>query len=194
MSKQQKFSNINRKELLLHPEKYITFSELAKYENQNFIELLIYIGTHINCKKKNEIGNAYACIRRETDRLLGIGIGSPRYIRTSKREIRSICSTFESILIKKYSIKITYKASYIFKAIVNILEQIDEPYPDKLDKCVGLMYRLAFYDKHISEYISQYNDLLERAGKEPGMSMKIKMYSEFMSFNSIFNTEFERRK
>jgi hypothetical protein len=188
----EQFSNISRKELMYHPEKYINIPIEKEYLNDNFYKLLQYIDRNVEGKSEHPLGNAYFRIRKEANKLLGVGKGTPRYVRTSKREIRSIRQSFKSIL-QGDTIKIPYKISYIFKAIILILDDIEEEIPNELHSCIGLMYSVAFYSQHISVYRSRYSEIASRAINEPGLKMKKKMIDEFESGNSVFNTRFVKR-
>lgn len=200
----KKISNIKRKNLILAPDKYLRISINEEYQNINFAVLLNFIDKYAP-KRKNisddmqviyEYGNAYAYIRQKTNELLGIGRTPLHYIRTSKREIKSILFHTQSWTGAKY-IKIPYKISYIFAAIIEIVKEIQINFhvelPENLKDTFNCTYGLAFYAYHIDVYDDCYNRILHKRNEsELGYFMKSELNNDFHSENSIFRTIVKR--
>ena len=186
------YSNLTRNNLLFHPEKYIWIEISDPYFNTNFRKLLKFIDVNVDCGKDYELGNAYCIIRKRTDKLLGIR-GFLMYIKTSKREIRTIrLSVKRGLLIRKNYLRIPYKASYIFRAIYEIVDEIKQKVaiPIDLMDCIGKTYKIAFYNKHISSYNTYYDRIKEKNSLGPGYFIKEALSNDFNSTNSVFNNNF----
>jgi hypothetical protein len=191
--KNNNYSNITKKNLLLHPEKYFWIEITDPYFNSNFLKLLKFIDSNVDYGKDHDLGNAYYCIRNRTNKLLGVGPGSPVYIKTSKREIRTIrLSVEKGLLAKKNYLRIPYKVSYIFKAIIDIVEELSQkvPIPSDLSQCISNTYKIAFYNKHISTYNTYFNSINENNLHDPGYAIKVALNDDFNSPNSVFNNKF----
>lgn len=187
------YSNLTKKDLLLHPEKYIWIEISDPYFNANFHKLLKFIDSNVDCGKDYELGNAYYIIRKRTNMLLGIRHGFLMYMKTSKKEIRTIRLSVErGLLIKKNYLRIPYKASYIFRAIYEIVNEIKRKVaiPSDLTDCIGKTYKIAFYNKHISSYNTYYDRIKEKNSFEPGYFIKEALSNDFNSTNSAFNNKF----
>lgn len=142
-------------------------SHTERYENTNFTELLKYIGKHYPINDRNPIGCAYVKIRKETDRLLCVSWGHNWKLRTSKNEVKSIRLAKYCLFEDRknhYYIKIPYKISYIFTAVINIIAELSKEYPlpAELKDCVGKAYGFSFYSLHTSEYMKEYNKEFKR--------------------------------
>lgn len=200
----KRISNIKRKNLILSPDKYLRLTIDEDYQNINFAILLDFIDQYAPQRKNTSIhtqtiykyGNAYAYIRQKTNELLGISRTPFAYIRTSKREIKSILSHIQSLAGKKY-IKIPYKISYIFAALIVIIEEIQKNFkvqlPTNLQSVYNLTYGLAFYSYHINVYDSFYNRTIKsKNNTESGYFVKSELNNDFHSENSIFHTILKR--
>lgn len=193
--RQNYISNIKKRDLL-QATKYMWIEYDQIFQNLNFERLLDFIDSYTleKNKKENEyrFGKAYRRIRKESNRLLGINVGSPYILRTSKHEIKSIFNITQSKLDKKTYIKIPYKISYIFRAIINIVDQIEQEnnieLPDPLKETLNITYGMAFYGTHIRVYDAKYRQIYEQHILEPGYKLKVTMHSEFHAANSVFKT------
>ena len=171
-------------------------------ENENFRKLLIYIGESHKEKGRSTnkiieheyIGIAYELIRNETNKLLGLTWRDLR-LRTSKREISSIRYYFGETTFnrrQRYT-KIPLKAVYIFRAIVNILEEIwNRPnapiIPADLHNCINLTYAMAFYKTQIEAYDNAYQrNLISRE-----QVAKLELHNDFYSPKSPFRKTFKK--
>ena len=94
---------------------------------------------------------------------------------------------------KHYYIRIPYKISYIFTAIINIVSEIcqTEPIPHELENCVGQTYGMSFYSYYIEHY-----DLMYRQKFKEDARIYIervnpaRIYNDFHSANSVFHKLF----
>ena len=183
-------SNIRKKDLFLYPDRYLWLQIPEGYSNANFALLLEFIDKFCDCGRERKYGNAYYIIRKETDKLLGIGWYHPSSIKTSKREIRSILSSINKIGSRNY-IKIPYKISYIFQAIILIVEKIQADnkidLPDDLRKIIGMTYGIAFYENHIRTYDVYYSYIQDNNVNNIGFGLKAELKNDFYSENSVFN-------
>ncbi len=184
-------SNIRKKDLLLNPRKYLWLQIPDEYSNINFLLLLDFIDEYSQYGKVNKYGNAYYRIRKETNRVFGIGSHSHIKLKTSKREIKSVMHSVISKSNGKNYIKISFKISYIFKAIINIINDIEKDnnikLPDNLKHTVGITYGVAFYEKYIEAYDSFFDKLNENNINSVGYHLKAELNNDFHSDNSIFN-------
>ena len=135
--------------------------DCKRYINNNFDELLEYIGNHFPVNNRTPIGSAYVKIRQETDKLLRVTKIHNRKLKTSKREISSIRRSNFWLIEgqgKHYYIRIPYKIEFIFSAIIKIVSEIsqNEPIPNSLKSCVNLTYGLSFYNYHMAAYDKEY--------------------------------------
>ena len=185
-------SNITKKDLLLSPRKYLWLQIPEKYSNTNFSLLLDFIEKYSDYGRDNRYGNAYYAIRKEANKIFGVGRYSPINLKISKHEIKSIrCSVMSKINGNHY-IKIPYKISYIFKAIISIIEKIKSENnislsPD-LQHTLNLTYRIAFYEKYIEIYDTFFEDIQELDLNNKGYWLKVELNNDFHSEGSIFNT------
>lgn len=187
------------RDLLEIDAKYITIElegELTRYRNEHFEDLLIYIGAHYPAGTRNEIGCAYKKIKEKTDELLLVSKRNNRRIKTSKREIASIRQAKYSLIKstdEHYYIRIPYKVSFIFAAIISIVDEIsrEDSSPAILRDCIGHTYRENFYEKHISEYLRMYHAVFKpQALLDEMYSDPAKLYNDFFSVGSVFNEQF----
>lgn len=190
--KNEHISNIKKKDILLSPRKYLWLQIPEEYSNVNFSLLLDFIDKYSEYGKENKYGNAYYRIRKESNKLFGVGFYSPMKLKTSKREIKSIMNSVLSKSNGNYYIKISFKISYIFKAIITIVDNIkkdnDIEIPDYLKHTINVTYGIAFYDKHIVAYNSYFSEFQENNINSAGYSLKAELNNDFHSENSIFNT------
>lgn len=190
--KNEHISNIKRRDLLLNPRKYLWLEIPEEYSNINFSLLLKFIDNYSDYGKEHVYGNAYVRIRKVTNKLLGASTASPKKLKNSKHEIRSIKNTTISKINGKLYLKIPFKISYIFKAIIIIVDEIENQYniklPAELKDTIDLSYGIAFYDKFIATYDSYYSDLEENNREKIGYKLKAELYNDFHSENSVFKT------
>lgn len=181
--------------------KYVSISlwdTTVKYVNDNFESLLDYIG--VACKKPNKsnIQSAYIEIRNETNKLLDVRWNYNRNLRVSRREINSIRNARYKCIAKKnnhFYLRIPYKIGFIFIAINNILNRIenDYPIPQNLKGYIGLPYGSVFYQKYITEYDNEYEQKFKYTPQEEGIINYPKiLFDEFHVENSIFNKKFAK--
>lgn len=171
--------------------------QTEKYENTNFTMLLQYIGKYYPMNNRDAIGCAYTIIRKRTDKLLRVSWNCNWKLKTSKREISSIrqakywpIETSEN----HYYIRIPYKISFIFTAIIDIVSELSskEPIPHYLKECVGQAYGLSFYSFHMDQYDLMYKKQFnEDARLSDARKNPAKLYNEFHSPNNIFQQIFQ---
>jgi len=163
-----------------------------RYINVDFTKLLNYIGEYYPMNNRNPIGCAYTIIRKETDKLLHVYGIFNRDLKTSKREVSSIRMAKYWIAEKKnshYYIRIPYKISFIFAAIINIIGELSKEYPipKDLDHCVNQAYGLSFYKFYITEYDRLYKKNFKTDATQSGeKSNPAKLYDEFHSTANVF--------
>lgn len=183
------------------PIKYIRFEveeDIAKKDLDNFENLLKYIGNNIDFGRDNYAGNAYLAIIRRTNEILGLQNPRINRLRTTKSEVKSIRLCSEKKILKngKYIMKIPFKVSYIFEAIISLINDItkDTPIPHDLIPFIGLSYGIAFYSKYISEYRDHYEEVKEDFNKNPfsaSCKCKIELKNDFTSMDSPFIVIFQ---
>ncbi len=185
------------KKLLKHSIiKYMKFEEeIPNCYNINFDYLLKYIGDNNDiCRSKdNPIANAYIAIKKKTDELLGVNYKNDP-LRTRKAEIKSVRMCFKNIFDKKHLImKIPFKISYIFEAIICLVEQIEKrvPLPNELACLKYETYRSNFYNSYYSKYINWYlsNEGIE-CRADTNYKKENELYNDFNSEGSPFLHEF----
>lgn len=190
--KSEHISNIRKKNLLLSPRKYLWLQIPEEYSNINFSLLLDFIDKYSEYGKENKYGNAYYRIRKESNKLFGVGLYSPMKLKTSKREIKSIMNSVISKINGNNYIKISFKISYIFKAIITIIDNIKKDnnikLPNSLNHTINVSYGIAFYSKYINVYDSFFDELQEASIDSVGYSLKVELNNDFHSESSIFNT------
>lgn len=185
-------SNIKKQDLLLYPSKYLWLPISEEYSNINFSLLLDFIDEYSEYGKEHKYGNAYYRIRKESNKIFGVGFYSPMKLKTSKREIKSILNSVISKINGKSYIKISFKISYIFKAIISIICDIEKDnnitLPSNLRQTFDLTYGIAFYKKFIEAYDAFFDELQENDINSVGYHLKAELNNDFHSENSIFNT------
>ncbi len=155
--------------------------------NVNFEKLLNFIGTHKPYLDRNPIGSAYMIIRQKTDQILELRTRNP-ILKTSKREIAAIRLYYKNIInTRRIYVKIPFKVAYIFKAIVQIIEEIhNDGYeiPSELIPFVDTTYLAAFY----KEYADAYDDCRDDIpiDKEAERALNGDFHDENSPLNSIF--------
>lgn len=184
--------------------KYICFEvdeEIAKTSVDNFENLLNYIGTNIDYGKDYYAGNAYLAIRKKTDEILGIQNFKISKLRTSKQEVKSIRQCFKRKFIRrnKYIMKIPFKVSFIFEAIILLVSDInkEKPVPQNLLPLIGLSYGIAFYKKYIDEYMEHLDEIKDDYNNDPDnptLKCRIELQNDFNSLSSPFAIRFQRRE
>jgi len=185
-------SNIKKRDLLLNPTNYLWLEVSEDYSNTNFMHLLEFIEEYSDYGKDSRYGNAYYIIRKTSNELFGVGRYSPVKLKISKREIKSIRSSVMCYYNGKKYIKIPYKISYIFKALILIVEEIEKKnnigLPDKLSTVINLTYRIGFYEKQVEIYDSYFEEIRENNLTKEGYRLKVELNNDFHSEGSIFNT------
>lgn len=168
----------------------------TRYTNDNFDELLIFIGNHFPTIGRTPIGSAYVKIRKETDKLLHVSWPYNQKLKTSKREIISIRRSFYWLPTHKgehYYTKIPYKIGFIFTAIVNIISEIaqKESIPASLNKYIGKTYSLSFYNHQIELYDIAYRRGFRTDATTPGLqAYPVLLYDVFHAPASVFARKF----
>lgn len=166
--------------------------QIDRYINADFTKLLNYIGEHYPMNNRNPIGCAYTIIRKETDKLLHVCGSCNRDLKTSKREVSSIRMAKYWIAEKRnnhYYIRIPYKISFIFAAIINIIGELAKKYPipTNLNDCIDQAYGLSFYKFYITEYDRLYKKTFKTDATQSGeKSNPAKLYDEFHSPANVF--------
>ena len=169
----------------------------TRYENINFTNLLKFIGENYPINNRDPIGCAYKIIQKETDKLLKVSWGSNWNLKTSKREVSSIRQAKYWLLERQenhYYIRIPYKISFIFSAIISIVNEIKKtkPIPHELANCVGAVYGASFYAFHMDQYDRMYrNQFRDAARLYDARQNPALLYDEFHSPNSIFSCLFQ---
>ncbi|MBS5363088.1 hypothetical protein [Butyribacter intestini] len=192
MEKKQKISNIRKKDLLKSPWNYLWLEiESDSYSNVRFAELLEFIDKYYVYGKKYPYGNAYYVIRKKANELYGIRRYAPVKLRISKHEVRAILHSVETAIMRRKYLKIPYKVSYIFKAIVLLVEEIEKnnniKLPEELGFTMGLTYGTAFFDKYIDIYDGYYDRFQNRYfDGNIGYKLKMALYDDFHSDGSVF--------
>lgn len=175
--------------------KYIHFkvsSDSVSYLNNSFEKLFRYIGENIDMGRKRYEGNAYAAIRKRTDELLLISNRKCCRLKTSKYEIKTIRKCFGHPYAKNYVMKIPFKSTYIFSAIIELVNDIKQrtAFPNDLNRFISLCYGFAFYNDYIKTYESCYDEIkMDYHRNEMGICM-IELHNDFNSDDSPFMVEF----
>lgn len=192
MKNDQRISNIRKKDLLLSSRKYLWLQIPEEYSNINFSLLLDFIDKYSDYGKEHKHGNAYYRIRKVSNQIYGVSFYSPMKLKTSKHEVKSIKKSVVSKVNGNNYIKIPYKISYIFKAIIAIVDDITKEnnikLPEDLKHTMNLTYGIAFYEKYIDTYDSYFDDIQENNLNNVGYWLKAELNNDFHSENSIFNT------
>lgn len=171
--------------------KYARFGvtpEIAITGYDNFELLFKYIGDNSNANRKNYEGRAYYEIRKETDKLLKLTFIKDKKLKTSKAEVKTLRKCFKDIVGNNYTMKIPYKISYIFKAIINIVERIEKtnPLPYELTHVLGLCYGVAFYEKYIKTYNRYYDEIKTDYLLTNSCRCRYELKNDFESITSPF--------
>ena len=160
-------------------------------ENPDIEKLFIFIGTHLPYENRNAVGSAYAAIKEKTNELLKLGRNN-RIVKTSKREVASVRKIYHSILKNniggKLYIRIPYKLEYIFRAIIDIVEEIHSmgyKTPSDLTHLIDKTYLLAFYNRQCDAYDDIYDDIPEEMVAQRALNNDL--HDPFGSLQTIFN-------
>lgn len=100
-----------------------------------------------------------------------------------------MCSTVSRLNSKVY-LKIPYKISYIFKAIIDIVDEIESngvALPSELAHTVDVAYGIVFYGKYIDTYDSFSEELQDNNRKFVGYRLKAELNNDFHCEDSIFD-------
>ncbi len=144
---------------------YLGIDYNSNYCNENFNNLLLFIGSHCYLadkviihqveswehNDKKRFINAYKVIRHEVKYYFEQGISS--------KELSSIRKSFKRFLQEGYLIKITYKINYIFATVYDIITAIKKEnikIPSNLFSWIDQIYRTAFYETHYGAYLTEY--------------------------------------
>ena len=185
-------SIIQKKDLLLYPRKYLWLQIEEKYSNINFSHLLFFIEKYSEYGKDKRLGNAYYRIRQKSNELFSIGKFSPKKLRTTKREIKSIMNSTVSKIDGRLYLKIPYKIAYIFNAIISIVNEIENDnnisLPKELADTINITYGIAFYEKYIDVYDAFSDEFQNQNRQCIGYRLKADLKEDFHCENSIFNS------
>lgn len=171
--------------------------ETVRYENANFTKLLQFIGENHPMNNRDPIGCAYKTIQRETDKLLRVSWRCNWKLKTSKKEVSSIRQAKYWLTEGKdnhYYIRIPYKISYIFTAIINIVNELskEKPIPSELKDCIGIAYGASFYSFHLDQYDRMYKKQFKEDAKlSDAKRNPAKLYDEFHSPSNVFRYVFQ---
>lgn len=171
--------------------------DYVRYENSNFTKLLKYIGENYPINNRNPIGCAYKKIQKETDKLLNVSWGCNWNLKTSKKEVSSIRQARYWLLEEKenhFYIRLPYKISFIFSAIIKIIDELSkvQPIPAELKDSIGLAYGASFYAYHMEQYDRMYRkQFKEDARQSDEKKYPALLYNEFHSPNSVFKHIFQ---
>ena len=176
--------------------KYIRFEvdeDIALKGRDNFEHLLEYIGENMDFGRDYYAGNAYVAIKKRTNEILGVQSWKTSKLRTSKNEIKSIRQCFKKISFKKgkYVMKIPFKVTYIFEAIISLVNDIsrEKPIPQNLLSVEGLSYGVAFYSKYIDEYLEHFDEIkidFKEDPLNPTLRCRAELQNDFTAISSPF--------
>lgn len=176
--------------------KYIRFEvneDIALKGLDNFEHLLEYIGENMDFGRDYYAGNAYVAIKKRTNEILGVQNWKTSKLRTSKYEIKSIRQCFKKIGFKKgkYLMKIPFKVTYIFEAIISLVNDIsrEKPIPQNLLSIAGLSYGVAFYSKYIDEYLEHLDEIKNDFNEDPlnpTLRCRVELQNDFTAISSPF--------
>lgn len=136
-------------------QKYLGVDCEKVFNNINFDELLLFIGSHCYLADKTILhsteswiddpnkrySNAYKVIRHEIKYYITQGI--------SKKELTAIRKSYTRLFDNSEYIKIPYKVQYIFAVVYDILYQFSSEkifLPSSIAKFKGQLYRTVFYE------------------------------------------------
>lgn len=183
-------------ENLKHQYPYVKLHVNDKDKDKVIQEELESLFTYINDHVGNEYtsiyknGKAFRAIRETANRMTG-----RNDIKIRKREVASLIR----IYTKKFSlnnygecyIKIPYKLDYIFRAIFEIVSQIEieYPLPKNLETVVGKIRRDVFYLKQSQLYD---NDIKKIKNKKEYDENKIyiALYNDIFTMNASLSQKF----
>lgn len=140
--------------------KYCKVGPVAVHNDTNvkIDALLTYIGENRPHGNRTPIGSAYVEIMDRTNKLLGFS-RRDLIMRTRKREVAAIRRYFlqnSTLSEPQYEAKIPFKLAWIFRAIVELVEEIQEnnnsPLPASLKIYNDKSYRDAFYHEVYGAY------------------------------------------
>ena len=149
------------------PNKYYRVSlpdNTSNSGNADFNKLLFFIGTYKQYRDREAIGSAYMAIRQKTNQILGLDWRNP-ILRTSKREVQAIRFYYQKTENRttKLYVKIPFKVAYIFKAVAEIVKEIQDTkkvgIPAELQPLVDQTYLIAFYKEYAEAYDNSYNTI-----------------------------------
>ena len=176
--------------------KYIRFEvneDIALKGLDNFEHLLEYIGENMDFGRDYYAGNAYVAIKKRTNEILGVQNWKTSKLRTSKYEIKSIRQCLKKIGFKKgkYLMKIPFKVTYIFEAIISLVNDIsrEKPIPQNLLSIAGLSYGVAFYSKYIDEYLEHLDEIKNDFNEDPlnpTLRCRVELQNDFTAISSPF--------
>lgn len=176
--------------------KYIRFEvdeDVALKGLDNFEHLLEYIGENMDFGRDYYAGNAYVAIKKKTNKILGVQNWKISKLKTSKNEVKSIRQCFNKIGFQKgkYLMKIPFKVTYIFEAIISLVNDIsrEKPIPQNLLPITGLSYGVAFYSKYIDEYSEHLDEIKNDFNEDPlnpTLRCRIELHNDFTAISSPF--------
>lgn len=192
MEERAYISNIKKKDLLKNLNNYLWLEiEQDNYKNINFAVLLEFIDKYVCYGKGYPYGNAYYAIRKKANELFGIRRYAPVKLKISKHEIRAILHSIKGKISGRTYLKISYKISYIFKAIILIVDEIEKKekvkLPKELEATVNFTYGVVFFEKFIEVYDGYYGRFKDKAIDNAGYRLKMELSNDFHSEASVFN-------
>lgn len=188
-----------RKEYIVNePSKYIYLYVNYEYHNFNFEALFEYIGKNCGDPSCRYETNAYKAIREKSDEILRVERPKNISIKTSKREVKSIRMNFKKkhfLRENDYVIRIPYKIAHIFKAIVEIVNELQKEgciiNDDTLKNLKESSYGEAFYCTQIKTYDEMYDAIETRNEIAGRCGAQLELYNDFHSTGSVFNLLFK---
>lgn len=115
-------------------------------------------------------------------------------IKTSKREIQSIRKSYNKRIIigNGFYLKVPFKISYIFRAIIELIDEIDNSnsMDQELKRLKGMDYGTEFYAKHIDTYNNYYQEIDNRYRITGTGFCAKELINDFISKDSVFKNDF----
>lgn len=158
--------------------------ELAEEVGINLSKVYKYIDENKNMGSSKEYGNAYRAIRKRTNELIG-----RKDARVSKRQV-SLLRRYDPFILdnviphKCVVIKIPYKLDYIFRAIFDLVDELEKQYPlpEELVCLKDKVRRECFYKTQSGLYREWYS------GHEKGL--RIDLYDDIFSGDAALSGRF----
>lgn len=131
--------------------------EMAEDIGVNLSKIYEYIHRNKKVGCFPPYGNAYRLIRKRATELISRGD-----VKVSKKEVKALINP-DRTLLWELRIKVPFKLHYIFKAIFEIVNELQEkhPLPEDLVPCIGRINRECFYNEQSILYRECYDDIRE---------------------------------